>query len=98
MKNIFPGIIVVTLESQGCLYEHEGRIKIMPSYQVTAVDSTGAGDIFHGAFVYGLAKGWEFERIIRISNLAGALSVTKLGSSLSIPSIDEMKAVSHEFE
>jgi sulfofructose kinase len=77
MEKLFTGEIIITLESKGSLYKKAEQIRIMPSIQVTPVDSTGAGDIFHGAFVYGIAKNLDIEHIIKMSNIAGALSVTK---------------------
>lgn len=98
MKQIFKNTIVVTLEKKGCLYEFDGQIKIMPSIKVKAVDSTGAGDIFHGAFTYGIVKQLAFEKILKISNVAGALSVTKIGGRNSVFSLKEMKEAYNEFE
>lgn len=98
MKEIFKNNIIITLESKGCLYEFEGKIKLMPSIQVKALDSTGAGDIFHGAFVYGIAKKFPLEKVLKISNMAGALSVTRLGGRNSVFSKAEMKEHLNEFE
>ena len=97
MEKEFSGEIVVTLESKGCLYKYEGKIKMMPSIKVKALDSTGAGDIFHGAFTYGIANQYPYEDVIRISNLAGGISVTKVGGRNSVPSRDEMKRLFHDF-
>lgn len=98
LEERFKNTIVVTLESRGALYKYQNQVKIMPSMKVKAVDTTGAGDIFHAAFIYGLSKNLPFEEIIKLSNIAGALSVTKLGGSTSIPSIVDMKKVYHDFE
>ena len=98
MERLFKGKVIITLESNGALYRLDNQIKIMPSIKVTAVDSTGAGDIFHGAFTYGICKKMDLEKIIKISNIAGALSVTKLGSRYSVPSLEEMKEALREFE
>ena len=97
MEQIFPGNIVVTLESKGCLYKNKGQILLMPALNVKAVDSTGAGDIFHGAFTYAIANQFDYEDVIRISNAAGALSVMKVGGRYSVPTKDEMKELFHEF-
>lgn len=97
MESIFPGEIVVTLESQGALYKYNNQIKIMPSLKVKAVDSTGAGDIFHGAFTYALANNYDLEKSIIISNVAGALSVTKIGSLASMPEKVDIKEYVHDF-
>lgn len=98
MKETFNTNIIITLESKGCLYELDGNIKILPSIEVKAVDSTGAGDIFHGAFVYGLSKGFPLEKTLKIANYAGAMSVTRLGSRNSVFSRAEMKEIINEFE
>lgn len=98
METIFSNTIVITLESKGCLYRYNGQIKIMPSIKVKAIDSTAAGDIFHGAFTYGIAKGFDFEKTLKYANMAGALSVTKLGGRNSIPSLEEMDEVYEQFK
>ena len=98
MESIFKNNIVVTLESKGSLYKFNGQAKMMPSIKVKAVDSTGAGDLFHGAFTYGIAKNMPYEEIIKLSNITGALSVTKIGGRFSAPSVDDIKKVYHDFK
>ena len=95
---MFSNTIVVTLEAKGCLYKMNGEIKIMPSIKVKPVDSTGAGDIFHGAFTFGIAKGYDFEKVLKLSNIAGAISVSRIGTRASIPTLEEMEAVYNEFK
>lgn len=97
MEEVFKGNIVVTLESKGCLYKYQGKVKVMPSIKVKALDSTGAGDIFHGAFTYGIANQFDYEDIIKIANIAGGISVTKVGGRNSVPTKEEMKKLFHEF-
>ena len=82
--------IVITLEENGCLYTSGNEIKIMPGLKVQAVDTTGAGDIFHGAFTYGIANNFDMEKIITLSNIAAGLSVTKVGARLSVPNLSEV--------
>lgn len=82
--------IVITLEENGCLYTSGSEIKIMPGLKVQAVDTTGAGDIFHGAFTYGIANNFDMEKIITLSNIAAGLSVTKIGARLSVPNLSEV--------
>ena len=59
MESIFSGNVVITLESKGALYKYDNQIRIMPSLKVKAIDSTGAGDIFHGAFTYAIANNYN---------------------------------------
>lgn len=96
MEAKFGNNVVITLEAMGCLYRMDDKIKIMPSIKVKTVDSTGAGDIFHGAFTYGIAKGFPFEKVLKFANIAGALSVTRVGGYNSIPTLDEMNEVYDE--
>lgn len=98
MKEIFKTNIVVTLEAKGALYEFENEIKIMPSVKVKPIDSTGAGDIFHGAFTYGIANGLPFETVIKGANVAGALSVTRLGGRYSIFNKEDITKYVKEFK
>lgn len=93
LEKDFTANIVITLESHGCLYKIDGKVKIMPGYKVKAIDTTGAGDIFHGAFVYALVKGYSYEDILRIANITGALSTTKIGGRYSIPDINEVLSI-----
>lgn len=91
LKKEINGNIIITLESYGCFTCVNGMYKIIPSIKVKAVDSTGAGDIFHGAFVYSLAKGFDLEKALKFSNITGALSVATIGSRLSIPDLERVE-------
>ena len=78
------GRLIITLEKYGCFTECDGY-KLIPSIEVNAVDTTGAGDIFHGAFVYGLVKNYDLIKNMKISNITAGLSITKIGGRHSIP-------------
>lgn len=97
MKDMFENNIIVTLESKGALYEKDGKIKIMPSLKVKTIDSTGAGDFFHGAFTYAIANNYELDNAIKLSNITGALSVTKASSKASAPDLEEVKKIYNEY-
>lgn len=97
-KKFINSEIVITLESNGCLYKSDNQIRIMPSLEVKAIDSTGAGDIFHGAFTYAISNNYAFEDCLKIANIAGAISVTRLGSRASMPEKDEMKEYYDQFK
>jgi sugar/nucleoside kinase (ribokinase family) len=84
--------VVVTLGERGVLYLEEGRFRRLPAFPVRAVDTTGAGDIFHGAFAYGILRGWPLPRTVRFAAMAAALSVTRPGGRASIPALAEVEA------
>jgi sulfofructose kinase len=52
------------------------------------VDSTGAGDVFHGAFIYGLVQDWDIARTLEFSNAAAALNCTAIGARGCIGTLD----------
>ncbi len=98
LEDKFKTKIVVTLESLGSAYRNElGNIIIVPSISVQSKDTTGAGDLFHGSFIYGLSLGWDMYKILRFSNIVGALSTTKYGGRNSIFSLKEVESVYNEF-
>ncbi len=94
LKEMFKNEIVITLEDKGCLYNDE----ITPSIKVKSVDSTGAGDIFHGAFTYYLSLGYNIKEVLKLSNYAGAISVSRIGTRNSIPTKEEMEVVYNAFK
>ena len=62
----------------------------VPPFEVETVDSNGAGDIFHGAFVHFLAQGYDLLKVLRLANITGALSTRFLGTRKSVPDISEV--------
>ena len=83
LRQDFNGEIVVTLEAKGCAYYNDG-VKIIKGLTLKAIDTTAAGDIFHGAFTYGLAQGWDLYKILTFSNTTSGLSVTKITGRKSV--------------
>jgi sugar/nucleoside kinase (ribokinase family) len=75
-----PGFLAATLGPSGVAFAWEGRVHRVPGFAVPAVDTTGAGDVFHGAFLYGLVQGWPLGRILPFANAAAALNCTALGA------------------
>ncbi len=85
-----PGM---TLGRDGALLFAEGRFIYSPGFVVETVDTTGAGDVFHGAFIYGLLAGWSMEEIMEFSNAMAALNCTALGARGGIRSQAEARAL-----
>jgi sulfofructose kinase len=76
-----PHVVCVTLGREGAvLTTAGGRTLSSPGFVVDVVDTTGAGDVFHGAFLYGLIAEWPVERTLDFSNAAAALCCTELGA------------------
>jgi sugar/nucleoside kinase (ribokinase family) len=72
-----PGM---TLGRDGALIYQGGQFRYSPGFVVETVDTTGAGDVFHGAFIYGLLTRWEIGRILDFANAMAALNCTVLGA------------------
>lgn len=72
-----PGM---TLGRDGSLVYTGGRFYYSPGFVVETVDTTGAGDIFHGAFAYGLLQGWPIVQILDFSNAMAGLNCTGVGA------------------
>lgn len=73
-------VVVVTLGHRGVVWSRpEGR-GAEPAFRITATDTTGAGDAFHGAYALGLARGLAFDEVLRLASAAGALACTRPGA------------------
>ncbi len=84
-------LIAATLGAHGVLAWDGLQFLLCPGYQVAAVDTTGAGDIFHGAFIYGLVRGFAIKGILEFSCAAAALSCTEPGARGGIKSVREIR-------
>ena len=62
-----------------------------PAPVVEVVDTLAAGDVFHGAFAYGLVEGWAHEAIIRFASAAAAIKCTRFGGRLGAPTRAEVE-------
>lgn len=85
--------VIVTLGNKGALLVNNGVCKMFPAYKVNAVDSTAAGDSFNGALAFSLSNGVDIEKAIHFANSAAALSVTKMGAQISMPSYNDVEAI-----
>lgn len=90
--------LVVTLGAAGCLLVSHQHQLFAPAYSVKAVDSTGAGDTFVGVMSACLAKGVHIEQAISFAQAAAALSTTRVGAQVSIPTCDEVEAFQQTHE
>ncbi len=80
-----PRIVMVTLGSRGVVCLARNQILRRPAFAVDVVDTTGAGDVFHGAFCVGLVEGWGIEESIDFASAAAAMKCTRLGGRTGIP-------------
>lgn len=81
-----PAVLIITRGEKGVCYWEKNKVRTIPAFKVKATDTTGAGDVFHGAFLYGYIQGWPQERSIQFAQAASALKVQHLGAREGLPS------------
>ena len=86
-------LVAATLGSEGVLAFIHGQYVHSPAFKVECRDTTGAGDAFHGGFIYGLLKGFSVEETLRFANAVAALKCRALGARTSLPRLDEVTAL-----
>ena len=82
--------VVITLGGRGLIWQRGATVGQLPAFPVNAVDTTGAGDAFHGAFAAGLALGLGWDELLRYASAVGALCCTKVGGRVGIPTAAEV--------
>jgi sulfofructose kinase len=85
-----PSIVVQTEGEEGCYTVTAEQKFHTPAFKVDVVDTTGAGDAFHGAYLVGLLKGWDLRRVAVFASAAAAIKCTRLGGRAGIPCFDEV--------
>lgn len=91
IRELGPRVVAVTLGALGAVaMAADGSVWASPAYDVNVVDTTGAGDTFHGAFIYGLLEGWSVERTLDFANAAAALCCTELGARGGARSLEDV--------
>jgi sulfofructose kinase len=83
-----PQIVVFTLGGRGCVGMDAGGYFELPAFQVPVTDTTGAGDVYHGAFIYGLLQGWKTLETARFASAVAAIKCTRLGGRAAIPDLE----------
>jgi sulfofructose kinase len=82
-------VVVITLGEKGLIWQRGNEQGAVPAYPITSIDTTGAGDAFHGAFAAALAIGMDWQSVLRYASAAGALCCMKMGARLGLPNPKE---------
>jgi sugar/nucleoside kinase (ribokinase family) len=85
------GFLCSTLGHEGAMALVNGEIIYVKGFKIKAVDTTGAGDVFHAGFIYGLLQNWELVEILRFANAVAALKCLDLGGRKGIPTLEEVR-------
>jgi sugar/nucleoside kinase (ribokinase family) len=91
LQKHIPGFLCATLGSEGAMALVEGEILTMKGFKIDVVDTTGAGDVFHAGFIYGLLQNWDLEKILQFANAVAALKCRELGGRKGIPTLREVQ-------
>lgn len=91
LKETYPQThLILTRGAKGALYAKGDLIIEQSSFKVEAVDTTAAGDTFIGYLIYGIVSGQEIATSLELAAKASSITVTRKGSSSSIPTLDEV--------
>ena len=86
-------VAAMTLGAHGALAREDGKFYYAPAFVVNCVDTTGAGDVFHGAFCYAVLQGMPMREALEFSNAMAALNCTALGARGGIRGLEDVRAL-----
>lgn len=87
LRELYRNVVVITLGARGAIFD-DGRVRgHLPALPVKPIDTTAAGDIFHGAFAFALLKGMDLRKCLQLATVAAGLSVQKEGGRPSTPQL-----------
>lgn len=85
-----PRVVVITCGKKGGICYDGHTLTEYPAFKVTAIDSNGAGDVFHGAFAFAAVKGMDYYKACIFSSAVSALKCTRLGAREGVPGYEEV--------
>lgn len=94
LLNAGPELVVITEGTNGCwVFAKNDRDFHQPAFRIKDVlDTTGAGDVFHGAFLHGIIANLDLNKTAQFASAAAAMSTRYLGGRAGIPSYHEVEA------
>ena len=91
LRRTLANVLVVTMGEHGSSALEGDRFYHEPAFKVHAIDTTGAGDVFRGGFIYALVNGQPMDQALRTANAAAAVSCTRLGALNGVPTLAEVR-------
>ncbi len=85
--------VVITLGEKGLIWQCSNTQSKLPAFPVQAIDTTGAGDAFHGAFAAALAQNLNWLDTLKYASAAGALCCTRIGARPGLPTLSELTSL-----
>lgn len=93
LRRRHAGMLCVTLGARGAMLLDGDTLYQAPAFPMPVVDTTGAGDVFRGAFIVALLRGDTPADILRFANAAAAICCTRLGAINGVPTLAETQAL-----
>jgi ribokinase len=84
-------VVIITMGAKGSFLATEDQEVLIPAKEITALDTTAAGDAFNGALAFALAEQAPWVDAVRFANSAGALAATRMGAQPSLPTYEELQ-------
>jgi ribokinase len=89
LSRFAPGELVITLGARGSVGLKGTNLIRQEAIAVHAVDTTGAGDVYHGAYIYGALQGWPMAECMRFASIVSAMKCREVGARRGIPRLEE---------
>jgi len=83
--------VIVTLGEKGSICVTPEKYFYQPAFKVKTVDTTGCGDVFHGAFIFGLLQKWDLSETMRFASATAALKCREVGGRTAIPALRDVE-------
>jgi sulfofructose kinase len=84
-------VVGITRGAEGAVFLDRGRLIESRAFKVPVADTTGAGDVFHGGFIYGLLQNWSLEDVIRFAHAVAAMKCMHVGARRGIPTLQQVR-------
>lgn len=83
--------VIVTMGEKGSICVTPEYYFHQPAFKIKAVDTTGCGDVFHGAFIFGLLQEWDLNKTVRFASATAALKCLEVGGRKAIPCLSDVE-------
>ena len=90
LRQLGPKEVVITLGPNGSIGWDGGKVISQKAFPVEAKDTTGAGDVYHGAYIYGLLKEWDMAACMHFASAVSAIKCKEIGARKGIPHREEV--------
>lgn len=90
LRQLGPNEVVITMGSNGSIGWDGVEVLSQKAFPVETKDTTGAGDVYHGAYIYGVLQGWDLAARMRFASAVSALKCREIGAQKGIPKREEV--------